>query len=264
MNIDYSHTIEEDEPEEDITSSEIRPGNIAADIIRHVLFKQGQGRLFTTSDLTKILSQYPKSTKKSKEDILNQVNAHLVEYFGIRLVEVPRLDREPDISGEKTETKKPHAAPSFALVSTLSRQDLNKLGPPENASLYGIVFVVLSIIFLFGGPILEDDFWYYLSFLGLDPKEEDEQLGNVNQLITSDLVQMRYLQRSRVTAEIGAMSSHTATPATSTGSFEYRWGSRALVEIDVNELLNFIAINILEDEKVSPSAQTLIDALYRQ
>nr|ACO09856.1 Melanoma-associated antigen G1 [Osmerus mordax] len=92
----------------------------------------------------------------------------------------------------------------------------------------GLLFVILSIVFMKGGVVKESLVWNTLKKLRVDPgREKHEEFGDVKKMVTDEFVRQRYLEYVRV-------------PHTEPVEFEFRWGQRADIEVSKVKLLEFM------------------------
>jgi len=60
--------------------------------------------------------------------------------------------------------------------------------PPEDHANIGLVMVILSVIFMKGNILSEEDLYDLLSRLGISQDRPDDTFGDVKHLITTDFV----------------------------------------------------------------------------
>jgi hypothetical protein len=191
---------------------EISP--LIVDVVRNLFFRQGQGKILSTQEFNKIISEYSsvyfifpifnlnffffllmlikyfydKIKKRGREDILKEVNVILEKNFGMNLVELTQSEKnsfDGNVEFMNVENNKRISSSNqsesiqsgssyvgaanitgYVLVSCLSPEDLISLGPPPSSAdvvEYGFLFVILSLIFLFGGSILEGFFFFLVN-----------------------------------------------------------------------------------------------------
>ncbi|XP_034392898.1 necdin-like 2 isoform X3 [Cyclopterus lumpus] len=112
---------------------------------------------------------------------------------------------------------------------------INKLepaeGPPATRSptnpKMGLLFVILSVVFMKGGVVRENLIWSTLKKLRVDPGEKHEEFGDVKRVVTDEFVRQRYLEYVRI-------------PHTEPVEHEFRWGQRADVEVSKTKILEFM------------------------
>lgn len=112
---------------------------------------------------------------------------------------------------------------------------VNNLETPEGASPIngltnpktGLLFVILSVIFMKGGVARETLIWNVLKKLRVDPGEKHEDFGDVKKLVTDEFVRQKYLEFLRV-------------PHTEPVEHTVQWGQRAQVEVSKAKILEFM------------------------
>ncbi|KAM4826119.1 MAGE-like protein 2 [Thomomys bottae] len=93
---------------------------------------------------------------------------------------------------------------------------------------FGLLMVVLSLIFMKGNCIQESLIFYFLFRLGLNVQETAGLFGNTRKLITDEFVRYKYLEYRRV-------------PCTEPAEYELLWGPRAFLETSKMVVLRFLA-----------------------
>lgn len=109
---------------------------------------------------------------------------------------------------------------------------INKLETPEGASPLssptnpktGLLFVILSVVFMKGGSVREHIIWSTLKKMRVDAGVRHEDFGDVRKVITDEFVRQRYLEYVRI-------------PHTEPVEHEFRWGQRAETEVSKAKLL---------------------------
>ncbi|TKY72549.1 Melanoma-associated antigen G1 [Spatholobus suberectus] len=93
---------------------------------------------------------------------------------------------------------------SYILISQLPPNVYEKYVVDVNtAHLSGFTFVIISIVYLAGGKIPEENLWSQMKRMGLGEGEASHPvLGNVKQALEL-LVQQRYLQKDKVNGPEG-------------------------------------------------------------
>uniref|UniRef100_A0A0D9SBZ7 MAGE domain-containing protein n=1 Tax=Chlorocebus sabaeus TaxID=60711 RepID=A0A0D9SBZ7_CHLSB len=113
---------------------------------------------------------------------------------------------------------------------------INKLGYPTGDLVasyldrpkFGLLMVVLSLIFMKGNCVREDLIFNFLFKLGLDVRETNGLFGNTRKLITEVFVRQKYLEYRRI-------------PYTEPAEYEFLWGPRAFLETSKMLVLRFLA-----------------------
>lgn len=190
---------------EKLTSSQV--DQKTAEVIQYILVKDQRKLPIRRADLVKnVLKEY----KTVYPEIIKRAMHTLDQVFGLKLVEI---DTKNHI---------------YILI--------NKLEPCEEGALplqtpsspkTGLLFVILSVIFMRRGVVKESLIWNTLKKLRVDPGEKHELFGDVKKLVTDEFVRQRYLEYVRV-------------PHTEPVEFEFRWGQRADVEVSKAKILDFM------------------------
>ncbi|XP_061536293.1 necdin-like 2 isoform X2 [Phycodurus eques] len=92
----------------------------------------------------------------------------------------------------------------------------------------GLLFVILSVIFMKRGVAKEALIWSVLGRLCVDPAKRHEEFGDVKKMVTDEFVRQRYLEYVPI--------SHT-DPL----EHNFLWGLRANVEVSKAKILQFVA-----------------------
>merc|ERR1719208_374183 len=89
--------------------------------------------------------------------------------------------------------------------------------------------MILSMIFMNGNIILEDDMWHALKKMGIKQDENHEVFGNVKSLIMDEFVRQGYLEV-------------VPQPNTDPQVKDIIWGQRAKHEFPKQNSLNFVSL----------------------
>ncbi|XP_077575536.1 necdin-like 2 [Stigmatopora nigra] len=127
----------------------------------------------------------------------------------------------------------------FSLVSIDPKNQsyilLNKLEPIAECpslgtanSKTGLLFAVLSIIFMKQGVVKESLIWNVLEKLCMDSMKEHEDFGDVKKLVIIEFVRQRYLDYVRI-------------PHSDPIEHNFLWGPRAKLEVSKAKMLQFVA-----------------------
>uniref|UniRef100_A0A3B3RVL0 Necdin-like 2 n=1 Tax=Paramormyrops kingsleyae TaxID=1676925 RepID=A0A3B3RVL0_9TELE len=186
-----------------LTSAEV--DRKVAEVVQFILIKDQKKVPIKRAD---IIKNVIKENRNIYPEIMKKVNMTFEKVFGLKLVEI-------DV--------KNHA---FILVNNL---ELDLPSPPKRQIYcYGLLFVILSVIFMKGGAVKEAVVWNTLKKLRVDPGERHEEFGDVKKLLTDEFVRQKYLEYARI--------PHTDPP-----EHEFRWGLRAESEVSKTRLLEFVA-----------------------
>ncbi|XP_013791154.1 non-structural maintenance of chromosomes element 3 homolog [Limulus polyphemus] len=92
----------------------------------------------------------------------------------------------------------------------------------------GLLFFILSLIFMNGNVVLDNVMWTTLKRLGLDHEVGPHPLfGDIKKLVTQEFVRQQYMEYTRI-------------PGSDPALYEFRWGPRAELELSKKELLEFV------------------------
>ncbi|XP_028850232.1 necdin-like 2 isoform X2 [Denticeps clupeoides] len=175
----------------------------AAEVVQFILIKDQKKIPIRRTDIAKhIVKEY----RAVYQDIMVRVGLIFERVFGMELVEI--------------DTK----SHTYILI--------NKLEPTTEEPLslnpkIGLLFVVLSVIFMKGGVIKEAVLKNTLKKLRVDFEERHDEFGDVKKLITEEFLRQKYLEYTRV--------PHTDPP-----EFEFRWGIRAEKEVSKLKIIELV------------------------
>ncbi|KAG5538668.1 hypothetical protein RHGRI_019286 [Rhododendron griersonianum] len=224
-------TAEDDFSQFDISTEE--KDRLVAEVIRYVLFKtqQNSGCPIKRDELTQLVTKNHRQ-RALPGYVINVAKEKLLNTFGYEMRELQRSrsstnqgrasqqtgnDKEakegPLKSSEKLTLAKVlldlwfwwlvelSSAPdskSYVIISHLPADVYKKYIEDANSShLTGFTFVVISVVYLAGGKITEENLWHHLRRLGLSENDEGHPtLGNIKQALEG-LVQQRYLQKEK-------------------------------------------------------------------
>ncbi|KAI1899901.1 hypothetical protein AGOR_G00066540 [Albula goreensis] len=150
-------------------------------------------------------------------EIMKRVTRTFEQVFGLNLVEI-------DIAHSRI-TCEHHLKQNINKLETESKRK-----PGELASMSlgdhrtGLLFVILSIIFMKGGVVKESVVWNTLRKLRVEPGEKHEDFGDVKKLVTEEFVRQKNLEYVRI-------------PHTDPVEYEFRWGLRAETEVSKLKML---------------------------
>ncbi|KAI5934540.1 Melanoma-associated antigen 10 [Manis javanica] len=116
---------------------------------------------------------------------------------------------------------------SYMLVTALGLPG-GQLSQEQRLPQTGLLVLLLIMIFMRGGRVPAEDVWEMLRVMGMCPGREHFVFGDPKELITRAWVQDQYLEYQQV-------------PDSNPARFELLWGARAHADIDVMEVLGFMA-----------------------
>lgn len=177
-----------------------------AEVVQFVLIKDQKKVPIRRADIAKhIIKEY----RTMNQEIMKRVGKTLEQVFGLKLVEI-----DP----------KSHI---YILVNKLESLPDEPFSLVPSSPKYGLLFTILSVIFMKGGVVKEGVVWNFLKKLRVDPGERHDILGDVKKLVTDEFVRQKYLEYVRI-------------PHTEPLEFEFRWGVRADQEVSKRKILDFV------------------------
>lgn len=177
-----------------------------AEVVQYFLVKDQKKIPIRRADLVKhVVKEY----RNIYPEIMKRASRIFDQVFGLKLVEIDPKNH------------------MYILI--------NKLETPEGVSPItrpaspktGLLFVILSVIFMKGGVVRENLIWNTLKKLRVDPGEKHEEFGDVKKVVTDEFVRQRYLEYVRI-------------PHTEPVEHEFRWGQRAELEVSKAKILEFM------------------------
>ncbi|CAH9127241.1 unnamed protein product [Cuscuta epithymum] len=210
---------------------------LVGEVMRYVLFKteQSSGCPVKREELTQLITARNYRQRNLPAFIINEARNKFEEIFSYEMKELQRarLSTTNRISQQVTSEAK-----SYILVSKLPPKAYKECVEDVNKSPINIfTFVVISIIYLAGGNITEEDLWRHLKRLGLVETDENHPvLGNLKVTLES-LVQKRYVHKEKVHGPEGNV-------------IHYELAERALDE-DINKKMKDHINKIVKEEIIS-------------
>ncbi|XP_058221667.1 uncharacterized protein LOC131331769 isoform X2 [Rhododendron vialii] len=188
-------TAEDDFSQFDISTEE--KDRLVAEVIRYVLFKtqQNSGCPIKRDELTQLVTKNHRQ-RALPGYVINVAKEKLLNTFGYEMRELQR-SRSSTNQGRASQQSAPDSK-SYVIISHLPADVYKKYIEDANSShLTGFTFVVISVVYLAGGKITEENLWHHLRRLGLSENDEGHPtLGNIKQALEG-LVQQRYLQKEK-------------------------------------------------------------------
>lgn len=184
-----------------------------SDFIQYMLIMETKKNPVKRADLYKhVLKEH----KPILPEVLRRGKVKLEEIFGFELVEVEH-------STGKSKTK------FYFLLNTLDSELTAGLVRVPDQTKYGLLFVVLALIFMNEGTMTDGQMWNLLSKLGIDHDEKDHPVfGDVKKLIMQDFTKQLYLDCVKISN-------------TDPVEYEIKWGLRAQKEMDKEVILKLVA-----------------------
>ncbi|KAM9351354.1 necdin-like 2 isoform 1-T2 [Symphorus nematophorus] len=177
-----------------------------AEVVQYFLVKDQKKIPVRRADLVKNMVKeyrnvYPEIMKRAAR-IFDQV-------FGLKLVEIDPKNH------------------MYILINKMETPEAaSPIKSPANPKM-GLLFVILSVIFMKGGVVRESLIWSTLKKLRVDAGEKHEEFGDVKKVVTDEFVRQRYLEYVRI-------------PHTEPIEHEFRWGQRAETEVSKAKILEFM------------------------
>ncbi|XP_029580168.1 necdin-like 2 isoform X2 [Salmo trutta] len=177
-----------------------------AEVVQFIFVKDQKKFPIRRADIVKhVVKEY----RNIYPEIIKRVGRVFETVFGLKLVEID---------------SKNHV---YILINKLEQLEGESLNMSPSNPKTGLLFVILSIVFMKGGVVKESIVWNTLKKLRVDQGERHEIFGDVKKVVTDEFVRQRYLEYVRI-------------PHTEPLEFEFRWGQRADMEVSKVKLLEFI------------------------
>ncbi|XP_012682896.1 necdin-like 2 [Clupea harengus] len=177
-----------------------------AEVVQFVLIKDQRKVPIRRADIAKhVIKEY----KAMYQDIMKRVCRTFEQVFGLKLVEID---------------SKSHV---YILTNKLESLPEEPVSMVPTSPKYGLLFTILSVIFMKGGVVKEALVWNFMKKLRVDPGERHDLFGDVKKLVTDEFVRQKYLEIARI-------------PHTDPVEFEFRWGVRAEKEVSKKKLLEIV------------------------
>lgn len=185
-----------------------------AEVVQFMLVKDQKKIPIRRADLIRHLL---KDYRNIYQEIMRRAACTFDQVFGLKLVEI-----DP----------KNHL---YILVNKLEPVEAAPPIPNHSSSKKGLLFVILSVIFMKGGTIRDSIIWNILKKLRVQPGDSHLEFGDVKKVV-EEFVRQKYLECVRI-------------PHTEPLEHEFRWGQRADVEVSKVKILEFTAELHLQDPK---------------
>ncbi|GAB6033519.1 Melanoma antigen_ [Chamberlinius hualienensis] len=178
-----------------------------SDMVAYILANGSKNKTLRKENMVKHVI---KDVPRAFAEIIEPSKIQLQKVFGLDLVEIPNHKNQ------------------YILINqyTINNPALNNNLSDYEHSVYGLLMLILSIIFMNGNHITESELWQALNKLGLEDAVPHGVFGNVQHLINKDLVKQLYL-------------TYETVPNTQPQIFEYKWGPRATAELNKLDVLEF-------------------------
>ncbi|KAG4990463.1 Non-structural maintenance of chromosomes element 3 [Glycine max] len=185
---------------------------LVGELIRYMLFKthQNSGCPIKREELTQLVTKNYHQ-RNLPTFVINEAKEKLSFVFGYEMRELQRTQPSSKARTQSSQQRPVTAflncvadSKSYILISQLPPNVYEKYVVDVNtAHLSGFTFVIISIVYLAGGKIPEENLWSQMRRMGLGETESSHPvLGNVKQAFEL-LVQQRYLQKDKVNGPEG-------------------------------------------------------------
>ncbi|KAM9752551.1 necdin-like 2 [Menidia menidia] len=203
---------------EKVTSAQV--DQKTAEVVQYFLVKDQKKIPVRRAELVKnVVKEY----RNIYPEILKRAARIFDQVFGLKLVEIDNRNH------------------MYILVNNLETSDSASPNEWLTNPKMGLLFVILSVIFMKGGVVRENLIWNTLKKLRVDQGEKHEEFGDVRRVVTDEFVRQRYLEYLRI-------------PHTEPLEHEFRWGQRADKEVSKAKILEFMG-QLHEQEPQSWSQQ---------
>ncbi|XP_063953197.1 non-structural maintenance of chromosomes element 3 homolog [Lytechinus pictus] len=182
-----------------------------SNLVQYMLIMEAKKNPVKRSDLYKNVF---KEHKNILPEVLRRAKVKLNEIFGYELVEAEQ--------GGKTKTK------CYFLLNSLSSDLTQDLVRNNDEVKFGLLYIILALIFMNEGQMSDVQMWLLLQKLELNPEEKHPVYGDVRKLVTQDFTKQLYLDCQKI-------------PNTDPVESEFKWGLRAEKEMDKEQILNLVA-----------------------
>lgn len=189
---------------EKLTSAQV--DQKTAEVVQYFLVKDQKKIPIRRADLVKhVIKEY----RNIYPEIMKRAVRTFDQVFGLKLVEIDTKNH------------------TYILINKLETSEgASSMNGPTNPKT-GLLFVILSVIFMKGGVVREGLIWNTLKKLRVDPGEKHEEFGDVKKVVTDEFVRQKYLEYVRI-------------PHTEPAEHEFRWGQRADEEVSKAKILEFM------------------------
>ncbi|XP_062871502.1 necdin-like 2 [Trichomycterus rosablanca] len=178
-----------------------------AEVVQFILIKDQKKIPIRRTDIAKhVIKEY----RNLYQDIMKRADRTFEQVFGMKLLEID---------------SKNHV---YILVNKLDSVREEPLSMCPTNPKTGLLFVILSVIFMKGGIVKEALVWNTLKKLRVDVGEKHEEFGDVKKVVTDEFVRQKYLEYVRV-------------PHTDPQEYDFRWGTRAEKEVSKIKMLEIVA-----------------------
>ncbi|XP_056130415.1 necdin-like 2 [Lampris incognitus] len=177
-----------------------------AEVIQYFLVKDQRKIPVRRADIVKFVL---KEHRNVYAEVLRRAERTFKEVYGVKIVEIDT---------------KTHV---YILVNELETAEEAPLSISAGNPNMGLLFVILSVIFMKGGVVKEAVIWNILKKLRVDLREKHGELGDVKKVVTDEFVRQRYLEYAKV-------------PHSEPVEHQFLWGQRAEYEVSKVKILEYM------------------------
>ncbi|CAJ1084342.1 necdin-like 2 isoform X1 [Xyrichtys novacula] len=159
-----------------------------AEVVQFFLVKAQKKIPIRRADIVKhVVKEY----KNIYPEIIKRATQTFDKVFGLKLVEIDTKNH------------------LYILVNKLDPVEGDSpISAPANPKM-GLLFQILSVVFMKGGVVRENVIWNTLKKLRVDPGEKHEEFGDVKKVVTEEFVRQNFM---RWTLRAGVSSTEKLTP----------------------------------------------------
>ncbi|XP_049575872.1 necdin-like 2 [Syngnathus scovelli] len=176
------------------------------EVVQYILVKDQKKIPIRRADLVKnVIKEY----RNVYPEIMKRVTHTFEQVFGLKLVNIDTKNQLYILINKFEATA---GGPSFCVAN------------PKT----GLLFFILSVIFMKQGVAKESLIWNMLEKLRINPTKKHEDFGDVKKMVTDEFVRQRYLE-------------YVLIPHSDPPEHNFLWGPRADKEVSKAKILQFVA-----------------------
>nr|XP_026690501.1 non-structural maintenance of chromosomes element 3 homolog isoform X1 [Ciona intestinalis] len=200
------------------------------DVVHLMLIWEQRKIPIKRADINKhVLKEY----RHAFNEVMKITDKKLQKVFGLKLLEIGE-------SGKR----------AYILVNMLEHSETQQMMNWNDNPKRGLLFTVLSLIFMCGNSMTDGTFWNALKGLGIEKDKPHPEFGDVKKLITQEFVRQWYLEIVKL-------------PNCDPPQYEYKWGLRAYHETSKMKILEFVT-SLYDKSSVMVWKSQYQDALEEQ
>lgn len=195
---------------------------LETELVRYLLFKQCERIPIKRSDIVKDVFL---NNRKSFDQVMQKAQRDLRNIYGMEVVTIPRDRTDASSTNERS---KGSADKRYVLRNTLELDKQSIISNPHQVEDYGLLTIILAIIFMTGGTVKEVDLLERLqTIVGCDRRRHHNLFGDISKKFDQFVKEM-YLNRHKELINSEYVS-------------DYSWGERSEVEVNKLEVLQFVS-----------------------